>query len=394
MPVPPSEPAPPVGVTAAGKIEPVGRISSPASQVILRFDAEQNAWVRLPAREPVSVGDRLLTLPDFRSQITLANGLTMEMLGGTLVELTPIDAAGTPGLQLLRGRMLLFTVGGSKASLRLDNGAQPTTFTLSTAELGLEFIPQRAPGNDPALPAPWVVSIYAHSGQTSWSAGGGPESPLPAPSVWVLAAAGPPAAGPQAELPKWLTNDDRDLLQKQAADAIESRLRSDKAVSIALREILDDKPPRAENVQLALRCLAQIGEFADFMPLLRDATQRYSSWDRYVRMLVEAIDFGPVYADAVRQVFVTQHDAEGDSEYRMLWGYTDQQLQAGAAQFLVDSLNHEELDVRVVSYWTLCDVTGLTISYLPQDPDAKRKPNIQKWQAKLESGAIVRKSTP
>jgi hypothetical protein len=52
------------------------------------------------------------------------------------------------------------------------------------------------------------------------------------------------------------------------------------------------------------------------------------------------------------------------------------------------------LDFRVISYWTLCDVTGLTISYLPQDPEAKRRPNVQKWQAKLESGAIVRKKTP
>lgn len=391
---PPAATAPAVA-PAAAKIEPVGRVSSPVSQVILRFNAAQNAWTRLPAREQLMVGDRLLTLPDYRSQLALADGLTIDMLGGTLVELTPIDAAGTPGLKLLRGRLLLFTVGGAKAALRLDNGRTPTTFTLSSAELGLEFVRQRAPGDDPAKDDPWIVRLYAHSGQTSWSSGGGAETPLPAPATAVLAAEGPPvAAAAAAELPKWLTQDERDLLQKQAADAIEAKLRGDKAVSVALREVLDDRPPRTENVQLALRCLAQIGEFADFMPLLRDATQRYSTWDRYVQMLVEAIDFGPDYAAAVQKIFTTQHGPEGETEYRMLWGYSDDQLKAGAAQFLVESLNHPELDVRVLAYWTLGDVTGLTISYLPQDPETKRKPNIQKWQAKLEAGQIVRKQAP
>lgn len=380
-------------VVPAAAIEPVGRVSSAVSQVLLRFDRNQNAWVRLPAREQLMTGDRILALPDYRPQIALANGLTIDLLGGTLLELTPIDAAGNPGVRVLRGRLMMFTVGGAKASLRVDNCKPAMTFALSTAELALEYVSQRPPGADPAAPNnPWLIMLYAKSGLIEWSAGAGMAGPLAVPGVAALGEAGAPApvAG-TGELPGWLVNDERDLLRKQAADFVEMRLRSDKAVSVSLREILSDKPPRAENMQLALECLAQIGEFMDFMPLLRDPTQRYSAWDRYLGILATAIDYGPDYAAAVRDIFVMQHGPQGEAEYRMLCGYTDEQLKAGAALFLIESLDHAELDYRVVAYWTLSETTGLSLAYLPQDPPQKRKAAIQKWQQKLEAGQIVRK---
>jgi hypothetical protein len=324
----------------------------------------------------------------------LLNGLTITFPGATHFELTPIDAAGNPGVRVLRGRLMLFTVGGAKASLRIDNCRPPATFALSTAELALEYVPRRAPGADPTANNPWAILLYAKSGLIEWTVGG-PPAPLTVPGIATLEETGAVAALPGAgALPNWLVNDERDLLEKQAADFVESRLRGDKAVSVSLREILSDKPPRAENIQLALQCLAQIGEFMDFMPLLRDPTQRYSTWDRYLGILAAAIDYGPDYAAAVRDIFVVQHGPQGEAEYRMLCGYTDEQLKAGAALFLIESLDHPELDYRLVAYWTLSETTGLSLAYLPQDPPQKRKLAIQKWQQKLEAGQIVRKKLP
>jgi hypothetical protein len=238
---------------------------------------------------------------------------------------------------------------------------------------------------------PWMLLLHAKSGEIAASAGGGPETTLAPAATYALGETGPAAPLSSAgEMPLWLTTDDRDLLRKQAADFVEVRLR-DKAVSVALREILSDKPPRMENIQLALESLAQIGEFTDFVPLLRDPTQRISAWDRYLGILAAAIDFGPAYAAEVQKIFITQHGPPGEVLYRMLCGYSDEQLQMGAAQLLVETLDHEELDFRVIAYWTLSETTGLPLAYLPQDPALKRKPNIQKWQQKLESGQIVRK---
>src|SRR5262249_33851672 len=151
---------------------------------------------------------------------------------------------------LLRGRLMLFTIGGAKASLRVDNCKPATTFSLSTAELAVEFVPRRAPGSDPAVPNnPWTILLFAKSGQIEWSSGAAP-APLTVPAIAAVKETGPPAVVPATgPLPLWLTNDDRELLEKQATDFIEIRLRGDKAVSVALREILSDRPPRAENIQ-------------------------------------------------------------------------------------------------------------------------------------------------
>jgi hypothetical protein len=384
----PATPSPAVTAPSA-KIEPVGKVNSPASQVLLRYNVEKNAWTRIAPRESLSVGDRLLTLPNFRSQIALNNGLTIDMLGGTLAELLPIDATGTPGLMLLRGRLMLLTAGGTKAAIRLENGRSQTMLALATGELGVEYVANRAPGTDPSRSVPWVIQLYAKSGNLAWASPGGPEAPINVPSQWYVTETTLPAQAPQSALPAWLASDERDLLAKQAADFVELGLRTDKALSVALREMVSDR--RVENVQMALACLAQLGEYDDFVPLLRDPTQRYSSWENYIRLLVKALDFGPVYAEKVRDAFVRQHGPRGEQIYRLLWGFSDEQLQGGDAQTLVELLDHEELDFRVVAYWNLCEVTTLPPPYSPQDAPLKRKLTIQKWTQKLEAGQIGRK---
>ena len=211
------------------------------------------------------------------------------------------------------------------------------------------------------------------------------------PGQWLITEGAAPAPLPApATPPAWLVGDERDLLEKQAADFVELGLRSDKAVSVALREMAGDR--RIENVQLALRCLAQIGEYDDFMPLLRDPTQRYSTWERYVLMLVDALDYGPDYAMKVRDALVKQHGPTGDALYRILWGYSDEQLKSGSAQFLVETLDHADLEYRIFAIWTLCDITGQpTGGYQPQDTQPKRKAVILKWEQKLKDGLIAHK---
>lgn len=373
------------------KIEPVGRVNSAGSQVLLRFDAATGAWVRLPTRETLSVGDRLLALPSYRPQIALGNGLTIDLLGGTLVELRPIDAGGTPGILLLRGRLMAFNVGGSKGALRLESGKSVNTVTLTSAELGIEFISRRAPGEDPMAVTTSDLALYGKSGQVAWGTPTVAESPLSMPGQWLITEGAAPTPLPAAATqPTWLTSDERDVLEKQAADFVELGLRSDKAVSVALREMVGDR--RAENVQLALRCLAQLGDYDDFMPLLRDPTQRYSTWERYVLMLVEALDFGPEYAGRVRDALVKQHGPNGEPLYRILWGYSDDELKNGSAQYLVEMLDHADLEYRIFAIWTLCDITGQPPGgYLPQDPQPRRKAAILKWEQKLKDGLIVRK---
>ena len=47
----------------------------------------------------------------------------------------------------------------------------------------------------------------------------------------------------------------------------------------------------------------------------------------------------------------------------MLWGYSIEQLQAGAAAQLVKYLDSEDLDFRVLSFWNLNRIAGARAHY-------------------------------
>jgi hypothetical protein len=384
---------PPVAAVPA-KIEAVGRVSSDPGQVILRFDARAG-WVRLQTREQLQLmsGDRLIALPTFRPQLTLAGGLTVDLLGGTSVELLPLDASGTPGVRLLHGRMTMVASGTTTGKLVLEVGARRATFTLNSAEFAVQHAFHRPRGIDPlAGPLPWSLAMYLKSGEVVISDDKGPSPSMKGPGSWLITGTSPLEPLTMANLPAWISADERDLLEKQAGDFVEAALREGKAVNVALEEVVDDR--RIENQQLALRCQAQLGDFSDFTGLLRDPAQRWPTLEKYVELLSESIDYGPYHADRLREAFAKQAGpTKGSDLYRMMWGYSDEQLKGGVAKALVETLEHDDLDYRVLAFWNLSKITGQTMTYLPQDPPLKRRAAVSKWQQKLESGQIVNKRT-
>ncbi|MCE9603570.1 MAG: hypothetical protein K8U03_01560 [Planctomycetia bacterium] len=384
---------PATSVSQPAKIEAVGRVSSDVSQVILRFDPRAG-WVRLQGRDALMVGDRLLSLPAFRPQISLAGGLMIDLLGGTAIELLPLDPNGVPGVRLLHGRLMMFTSGAPQAKVVLEDGNRRLNLALSAAELALEHQFHRPRGIDPAAgPLPWSLTLHVKSGEAAIVDPAGAGSTLKSPGSWLITGASPLEPLAAANLPLWISSDERDLLEKQAADFVEQALREDKAVNVALEEIVDDR--RIENQQLALRCLTQLGDFNDFTPLLRDPTQRWSTWEKDLELLSLALDYGPYHAERIRDAFIKQHGpTKGADLYRLLWGFNDEQLKQGTAKALVETLDHDDLDFRVLAYWNLLRITGFAaLSYAPQDPPLKRKTSIVKWQQKLDAGQIVHKKS-
>ena len=70
------------------------------NDMLLRFDSEQNQWVRLPPRSAVAMGDRLLALPTFRTHVVLADVNAYLSGGSQLVLPTAEDVAGDTDLNL------------------------------------------------------------------------------------------------------------------------------------------------------------------------------------------------------------------------------------------------------------------------------------------------------
>ena len=92
----------------------------------------------------------------------------------------------------------------------------------------------------------------------------------------------------------------------------------------------------------------------------------------------------------MRTAFDKQRGADGAALYRMLWGYTPDDLKDRAAAELVDGLNSDSLDHRVLAFWTLQHITGLpTFGYSPGELTKPRTSKVNVWKEKLRQGKIV-----
>ena len=126
---------------------------------------------------------------------------------------------------------------------------------------------------------------------------------------------------------------------------------------------------------------------------LNDPAHKLDWSDFYVDRLREAVGRDAESAEAVRMALETQYPQQAAELYRMLWGYSDRDLQSGEDANLVRGLDDDTLAVRVLSYWNLKDVTGMGASYEPAQTAARRQQPIRRWRQRLDAKEI-RLKTP
>ena len=374
---------------AATSGEVIGRLISD-HDVLLRWNGEQEAWVRVPGRESIHAGDRLLALPSYQPSIALGAGVTVQLMGGALVELEAPDSDGAPEIRVDDGRVILMTVAKPDVFVRLQAGDSQSTaaFGRDDATLAIEVARDLPEGADPEKQtAVALVNLYVAAGEmTIVTPDGGPEK-IKAPGHRNLNSG--PRAVRDSELPAWIKSNELSPIEKRAKIAVDEHLAAGEPVSQTLRDLLTGK--RMENSLLALRSLALMDDFEPLVPVFNeDAPNQKNAWTPLIESLRAAMMRGPATAAKVREAFQAQRGEEqGAALYRMLWGYDRQQLQDGADRELVDYLSHKDLDFRVLSFWNLHHLTGWQFPYRPEYPEAKRRSGVAAWQRKLSSGQIV-----
>jgi hypothetical protein len=392
---PGTTPTPPRPADVAAAPEGLGRLVS-EHELLLRYDNQTQTWRRLTARAILFAGDRLLCLPTYHANLGFGVGVNVEMQGSTAIELTPPDSRGVPGIRLTQGRLKIFTVGRPEAQLRLALGERQGTIGFGDADsnLAVEARRIRAEGTDPEKePAILELDLYATAGQIAWS---DPSSPRPqllsTPTLLTITAAGELPAAPGITLPPWTKADEVTPLQRRGSTVLEEALTPDRPITLGLKELAGDRRPEVNS--LAVQCLAQIGEFESFPPLLNDEMRR-AGWEDQISALRNAIALGPQTAAKVKMAFVNEcGEQKGLELYRMLWGYTAAELQAGEAAKLVAYLDNNELDFRVMAFSALVRITGQTHFYRPEyTPAAKRATYVAKWKQRLDTGQLIPKTT-
>lgn len=381
------EPAPPA--------EGVGRLIS-EKDVLLRLDRASGRWLRLPSRDTVYSGDKLMALPTYRANVALGVGVTLQLLGGTVVDLEAPDQRGVPGIVIERGRVILLTVAkpDTRARIRTPDQHVTVTFGQGDATLAVQVASEPVEGGNPEEAATRIDDLFVATGSVDLAADSG------AQAEWIEAPAhrrltGPPLEGGEGDagevhLPGWIAADELSGAEKMASAEIEDYVGAERPVALALKELVAHR--RIENRRLALLCLAEMGEFDSLVSALSDTSLK-TAWPTLVESLRNAMARAPAVAAQVRAALEVQRGAKAAELYRMLWGYTPAQLSAGDAEQLVKFLDHEDLDFRVLSFWNLQHVSGgAGLFYRPEYNELKRKQYVQKWRDRLERNAIVPKA--
>jgi len=376
----------PVPVPKAELPQQAGRLMSDDRQVLLRYDSQSEEWYRVPSKGILDAQSWLLTLPAYRTQLALSTaGVAVEMLGGAKIQLLPKQPQHPAGFNVAYGRLVVMPLANAGTTIRLTAGqvSGSLCFLQAESKCAIEVIPRRTPGTDPEKhPRAYIVTIYGCHGGLTWQEDGSAEAvELTAPCRFAV------GSKPVAEkAPKWVFGETEGLLDARAAAIMAPAIQPTQAARLKLLEFADD-PQRREVRWLARRCLAYLDTVEPLVsPLAQLDAQR--EWPDYLAQLAEAIDRSPQSAAAVRQTLEKLWPREASVAYRMLWGYTDKDLEAGEDAALVRALDHESLPVRVLASWTLKEITGLTFAYRPELPPAKRDAAVKKWRERQAAGQI------
>ena len=116
-----------------------------------------------------------------------------------------------------------------------------------------------------------------------------------------------------------------------------------------------------------------------------------------------AVDRDSESAAAVRMALEKQYPQQAADLYRMFWGYTDKQLEAGDDgkapegkgddYTLVQYLSDDLLAVRMLADWNLRDITGLGNYYDPLQTAARNQQSVRRWYELLADKKIRLKNS-
>lgn len=377
----------------------VGRFVSD-EEVLLKQNTTSAAWMRVPARNTLFSGQRYLVLPAFRPQIVLTSEVQMIFLGEGEFEFEALTAETPARVSIHHGRLLMFTGGDTNVhQIELSLGARHGMLTFSDADAvaAIEVKYFSEPGIDPAQqPAFQVCQLIPQKGLIQWQEvseqGILPPIDLSEGQIYAFVGDTPGKIGVLDKLPAWV--DPRNSISnidRLAIGELEEVLEPERAVSVSLQERKDYR--KAEVRSLAARGLAYIQHYDALVNQFSDQRQR-SYWKTDLLALRQAVAQSPQSAQRVREALEKKYGERAERLYRMLWGFSPQQLADGDAQLLVEGLESEAMAVRVVAYWNLEDITDKTHRFRPEREPEKQKRAILDWQKTLEDGGIEYKILP
>lgn len=371
--------------------------------VLLRYDDKAGSWFRVEPRATVMPGERLLSLPEFRPRIALTSGVQLDLSGGTQIEIGGADKAAkaadavVPTIELVYGRIVFLNPTNAEQPVHLKLGPASGTARLGrNATLAVEVERKFVAGLDPRkAPAPIETRLFAPNGNIGWQDAAG-EKTIEKASHWMLTAAGASEIVADTAPPEWIDQEPivKQSEQRIAAPVIESTLVTSAPAETQLLELFQGNS-RKEVKSLVARSSIHVGLFQPFIDALRDTDQK-ASWKNHVDALRAAMALSPESANKVYQTLVDARGKPAAADlYEMLCSYNAEQIgqtpdavKNGALAKLINWLENDSLDYRVLAVQDLQELTGKRYMLNPAASLAERNRNVHTWKLRLDSGEL------
>ena len=392
LPAAPEAPKPPEPAPEPVAMD-VGRFISD-EQVLAHQPKGDGTWFRVPARAVLSAGERLVALPACRPQIALASRVQVTFAGESSVQLGEPNEKEASRMTVDYGRMLIVTVGAAGAQVDLDLGGVRGVVTLVDADSAVavsvkQFLP---PGADPESMSPIpVVEIFNTYGRVAWDEADKPRVEIPTNQVRIYAGGDPPDNYGPFTAPDWIDPKSIIPIDRESQAVLERLLAGDKPLNLSLAEALEHRQVNVRS--LAARCLANLDEFEPLLKELNDPRQ-YSFWNGEFVTLRQCLQRGPESAAELKATLDRLRPDEAAELYRLLWGYSEDQLAKEEAANLVKQLESEHMDVRVLAIQNLMTITGAMEFYRAEKKPEDSRAAIQAWRSRLAKMNITYKIAP
>jgi hypothetical protein len=394
----PAAPPSPEPIVPVGPVE-VGTYLGD-STVLLHFDAKVREWRRLEERMGVFSDEEIVALPEFRPVVTLHSGFYLDLIGPTRIVpgvIRPEGGAqpaeeGMPSLDVAYGKLVLFNPSNGDRSLHLVMGPNTGDVRLAPkAKLAVEVERMYVPGNDPMkTPAPVAARLYAPGGGVEWTDANGSKT-MDASSRLIFSNAGAEVAA-EPSIPNWIDENlvqiDRRSERRLGAPFIEPKLVSNLDVSRQLAELLQSSR-RKEVTSVLAKSGIHVGLFEPLVDGLHDDSQR-PYWSSHIQALRMAMAISPEWAAGVRKTLEAKHPESANELYEMLCGYSAQQIgqtpeefSVGAVSQLIDRLEEDNLEYRVLAVENLKEITGKELMN-PGASASERAKSIKIWRRRLK----------
>jgi hypothetical protein len=396
MPMPPGDNQDSAVASADTVIEPptgleLGRYISDETLLCFYHEKSRN-WMRVEPRSLIVEGERVLTLPVYRPQIALTSGVQLTMVGETTMQFGR-SASGVTRLNVADGRLLLHAVGRPmvKTDLNLKGIVGSITLETPDSEAAVEVTSFLPPGGDPiAGDHVAVAHIFCVNGVITWQEEGVEPIQLRQNDVKSLVGDDTSRVSGPIRLPAWIDPRNTSTLDRDAAKIVDPLLPPSRPLVLSLQELANHR--RIDVRVHVARSLAYVDQYSVIVKQLSE--EEYKSYwmrpDGHVDTLRRQMARGGEVAQRLGEQLVEQRgERDGRILFKLLQGYTEEQLAGRGAEELVTALTHPSMDVRVLAIDSLSRITGSMHLYNPALTPEKNRSRILKWQDMAKGGAIA-----